>query len=122
MQPPSPPYTFLRSITRLWVDLAQCRTSVRDGILCAVRIEPGPALHTDSTGAVRERIAKRLGEIDCGRSESSDGPSSNDPLPHTLRGAMSAGIWAPASAGISYYHRSQAELMEERVRSCRKGS
>src|SRR5262245_6605242 len=38
-------------------------------IVWAGRIEPGPALHNDSTAAVRGRIAKRLGEIGCGRSD-----------------------------------------------------
>jgi hypothetical protein len=43
--------------------------AAQTAIVSAGRIEPGPAFHNDSPAAVRGRIAKRLGEMTCGRSD-----------------------------------------------------
>src|SRR5215475_10069688 len=100
--------------------------AAQTAVVWAGRIEPGPAFHNDSTAAVRGRIAKRLGEIACGRSDHTPNMTVTNRISQTHQGVRTRMTIARSNIALTgweaqlYSSRSsqQTNTITALVRNC----
>src|SRR5262245_12239248 len=81
------------------------------------RIEPGPALHNDSNAALRGRIAKRFGEIECGRSDQTPNRTVANRISQTHQGVRMRMMIARSITGPS---KNAPALWQAKRQPCHK--